>query len=66
MSWWYSMKACFRPKAKWVRKNADGGSSVKCGFELAFTVFNEVDHWPLIDCQSSWRAPHLFEAAIGS
>ncbi len=45
---------------------ADGGSSVKCGFELASTVLDGVDHRPLIDCQSCWRFPQLFDAAIGS
>ncbi len=61
------MKACFRPKAKWCcEKNADGGSSVEYGFELGSAAFDGSPHRPLIDCQSGWRFPQFFAAAIGS
>jgi hypothetical protein len=45
---------------------ADGGSSVECGFELAFTVLDVVNHRPLINCQRGLWIPYFFAAALGS
>ena len=52
--------------AKWMGKNADGGSSVKCGFEFEPGASNKSDSPPLINCQPGLWIPHLFAAAIGS
>jgi hypothetical protein len=35
--------------AKWMGKNADGGSSVKCGFEFEPGASNKSDSPPLIN-----------------
>jgi hypothetical protein len=40
--------------------------NVECGFELASTVLDGIDHRPLIDCHSYRGFPQLFAAAIGS
>jgi hypothetical protein len=49
-----------------VEKIADGGSSVKCGFEFEPDACDRSDDLPLINYQRGLWIPHFFAAAIGS
>ena len=50
----------------WICRRNATFSSAKYGFEFGSAPFDLCVHRSLIDCQSSWRVPQMFEAVFGS